>query len=114
MKRIDIKIFVISVLIIAVACSIGAGSVSAISVEGEDILSTLVAVGSSVGIDINGVIDNFVSTTVIDFKEDLAIDNITRDDLQYLVDELGIGSDVLVVTDLIAYLNRGGSFADWV
>ena len=60
------------------------------------------------------MLDNFVSTTIIDFEEDLAIDNITRDDLQYLVDELGIGSDVLIVTDLVAYLNRGGSFADWV
>lgn len=114
MKRFDMKIFFISVLVIAVACSVGAGTVSALSSEGESMLDGLVSAGSSVGVNVNGIIDNFVTTTREDESVNIPFDENAVADLEGFVETIGISNDILVVTDLVAYLNRGGSFSDWV
>lgn len=114
MKRIDLKIFIVSVLVLAIACSIGAASVSALTEDGENLLDELMSAGSSAGVDINGFIDNFVTTTDKNDSEDKPADENAVEDLEDIVATIGIGADVLVVTDLVAYLNRGGSFADWI
>lgn len=114
MKRIDLKIFVVSVLVLAIACSVGAASVSALTEDGENMIDGLISAGSSAGVDINGIIDNFVTTTDENDAEDKPADENAIEDLENIVETIGIGSDVLVVTDLVAYLNHGGSFADWI
>lgn len=114
MKRNDIKIVVVSILILAIACSIGAGSVSALSADGESILSGLASAGSSVGINIGGIIDNYVSTTKQNATQSVPADENTQEALDRILETIGIGSDVLLITDLVSYLNRGGSFADWI
>ena len=114
MKRIDLKVFIVSVLVLAIACSIGAASVSALTEDGENMIGGLISAGSSAGVDINGIIDNFVTTTEDNDSADKPADGDAIADLENIVETIGIGSDVLVVTDLVAYLNSGGSFADWI
>lgn len=114
MKRSDIKIFIISVLVLAISCSIGAGSVSALSADGESLLNSLVSAGSSAGIDVDGIIDNYVSTTEQTTSQSFTAGENAQEELDKIFAEIGIGSDVLLITDLISYLNAGGSFADWI
>ena len=114
MKKIDLKILVVSVLVLAIACSMGAASVSALSEDGANMLDGIVSAGSSAGFDINGIIDNFVTTTDENDSADMPADENAIKDVENIMETIGIGTDVLAVTDLVAYLNSGGSFADWV
>ena len=114
MKRIDIKVIVASVLILAIACSIGAGSVSALSAEGESLLSGLVSVGTSVGITIDGILDMYASTTTQATTISVPAGENAEVELDKILDKIGIGSDILLITDLVSFLNRGGSFSDWI
>lgn len=114
MKRIDIKVFVASVLILAIACSIGAGSVSALSAEGESLLSGLVSAGTSVGITIDGILDMYASTTTQATTISVPAGENAEVELDNILDKIGIGSDILLITDLVSFLNRGGSFSDWI
>lgn len=113
MKNTNLKIWLASFLMLAVACSIGSVSVSALSAEGESLLSGLVSAATTVGIDIDGIIGNFVSTTKEETTASVASGN-AQQDFGTVIDKIGIGSDILQVTDLVSYLNKGGSFADWV
>ncbi len=114
MKRIDIKVIIASVLILAVSCSIGAGSVSALSAEGESLLSGLVSVGTSVGLTIDGILDMYATTTTQATTISVPAEENAEDELDKILDRIGIGSDILLITDLVSYLNRGGSFSGWI
>lgn len=114
MKNNNLKIWFISVIIVAIACSIGASSVSALSSDGESLLNGLVSAASSAGVDIDGIIDNYVSTTKPGTTLTVPAGSDPEADLDKILDKIGIRSDILLVTDLISYLNRGGSVADWI
>lgn len=114
MKKTNLKIWLASVLILAVAGSIGSASVSALSAEGESLLSGLVSAVTTMGIDIDGIIDNYVSTTKESTTANSVVGGNAQEDFGAILDEIGISSDILLVTDLVSYLNKGGSFADWI
>lgn len=114
MKRNDIKVIIASVLILAVSCSIGAGSVSALSAEGESLLSALVSVGTSAGLTIDGILDMYATTTTQATTLSVPAGENAEVELDKILDKIGIGSDVLLITDLVSFLNRGGSFSDWI
>lgn len=114
MKRNDIKVIIASVLMLAISCSIGAGSVSALSAEGESLLSALVSVGTSAGLTIDGILDMYASTTTQPTTISVPAGENAQEELDKILDKIGIGSDILIITDLVSYLNRGGSFADWI
>lgn len=109
MKRINAWAVVCSVVIIMIACSIGATSVSALSAEGQGILSELASVGTSLGINIG----DFVSTTETTTQNQTSAED-AEEQLGKLLASLGADMSVLSVTDMISYLNSGKSFSDWV
>lgn len=108
MKKINFRLAVICVLMLVVASCVSA-SVSALE-AGSDILDSL----TSAVIDMGGVIGGLIPTT--EEKTTKAPVNIqdAEEELGNILDEIGIGTDILKITDLISYLNRGGSFADWI
>lgn len=110
MKKINFCAILCSVLILAAGCSIGIVSVSALSAEGEIILSELASAGTSLGIDIGA----FVTTTEENTTGQTEASADALDRVDSVLSSLGIGSDVLVITDLIRYLNQGNSFGDWI
>ena len=99
---------------LAISCSIGAGSVSALSADGESLLSALVSVGTSAGLTIDGILDMYATTTTQATTLSVPAGENAEDELDKILDKIGIGSDVLLITDLVTYLNRGGSFAEWI
>lgn len=108
MKKINIGAIVCSVLILVCACSIGIVSVSALTVDGQDVLSDLASVGTSLGIDLG----DFVSTTETTETKTSAPD--AEEQLGQLIENLQMSTDVLAITDLVRYLQSGKSFADWI
>lgn len=111
MKNINFRLSVVCVLILAIACSVGASSVSALSAEGSDLLDKLTSVVGDID-GVGGIIDNYVTT------KEATTTRVTsqgaEEELGNILGQLGIGSDILQITDLVAYLNKGGSIADWI
>ena len=110
MRNKNFRLSVVCALILAIACSVGASSVSALSVEGSDLIDKLTSVAGDIGV--GGIIDNYVTTkeattTKVTSQE-------AEDELGNVLGQLGLGADILQITDLVAYLNKGGSLADWV
>lgn len=113
MKKINLKTFIACVLILATACSIGAASVSALTPEGSDLIDKITsAVG---GIDgIGGIIDNFIPSKEETTTRSQADYAGAEEALGDILQKIGLSTDILAVTDLVSYLNRGGSFSDWI
>lgn len=109
MKKINAWAIVCSVLIIVGACSVGVTSVSALSSEGQGILSELASVGTSLGFDIG----NFVSTTETTTQNQTSSED-AEEQLGNLLAAIGADLSILSVTDMISYLNSGNSFSDWL
>lgn len=114
MKKINLKIWLVSLLILVMGAFFGASGASALSAEGESLLSGLVSAVTTMGIDIDGIIDNFVSTTKAETTASSASSGNAQEDFGAVLDEIGVSADILLVTDLVSYLNKGGSFVDWV
>ena len=110
MKKVNIGAVICSVLILICACGIGAVSVSALSMEGQIILSELASAGTSLGFDIGSLIPTTAETTTE--NQYSAAD--AEEQLGTFLDNLNVSLDITTVTDMIAYLQNGHSFADWV
>lgn len=110
MKKLNFRICVACVLIIVISCGIGASSVSAISAESEGLPGDI---GSAV-IDLGGIIGSLVSTTEQTTAQSPADTESAKQELGAILNEIGLSADILAITDLVAYLNRGGSFTDWI
>lgn len=108
MKKINPAAIVLSVVILISACSLGAMSVPALSLDGQDILSDLASVGTSLGIDISPIVSTSEKTTAGQVSGD------AEDDLGGLLGELGVSLDVLSVTDMVSYLQSGKTLTDWI
>lgn len=109
MKKINFRIVVTSILVLALGCTFGAAGVSALTADGESLLSGLVSVGTSLGIDIDGFISTTAATTTTAY-----IGNAQADLAAFLA-ELGFDysyESVIEATDYI--LNRQGTFEDWI
>lgn len=106
MKRFNLRIFAACVLILAIACSIGTASVSA--VDGNGFLDNLTSAG------IGGVIGSLIPTKEETTTYSHTVSEGAEEALGDILQKIGLSSDILAVTDLISYLNRGGSFADWI
>lgn len=110
MRNINFRLAVVCAVILAIACSVGASSVSALSAEGSDLIDKLTSVAGDLGV--GGIIDNYVTT-----KEATTTRGTSQgaeEELGNIIGQLGLGADILKITDLVSYLNRGGSLADWV
>ena len=110
MRSKNFRLSVICALILAIACSVGASSVSALSAEGSDLIDKLTSVAGNLGV--GDIIDNYVTTAAATTTK--VSTQGASDDLGNVLGQLGLGADILQITDLIAYLNKGGSIADWV
>lgn len=109
MKKLNFRIIITAVLILAMGCTFGAAGVSALSIEGESILSDLASVGTSLGIDIGG----FVSTTETTAKPSYS--GNAQADLAEFLDSIGFDYSETSIIDITDYiLNRQGSFEDWI
>lgn len=108
MKKFNPGAIVASVAILICACISGAMSVSALTINGDEFLSGLVSVGTSLGIDIG----DYVSTETTTEKQTSAPGS--EDDLSSFLTGLGVKLDVQFVTDLITFLSSERTFADWV
>ncbi len=108
MKKCNFRLTVICVLMLVIASGVSA-SVSALE-SGSGILDSL----TSAVIDMGGVIGGLIPTTEEKTTKAPADIQDAEDALGEILGELGIGTDILKITDLVSYLNRGGSFADWV
>lgn len=113
MKRFNLRISVACVLILATACTFGAASVSALSQEGSDLLDKITsAVGDIDGI--GGIIDGFIPSKTETTTADPVHMEGAEEALGNILQKIGLATDILAVTDLVSYLNRGGSFSDWI
>lgn len=83
--------------------------VSALSVDGQEILSGLVSVGTSLGIDIGDYVSTSETTTVNQVSGPQA-----EEQLGSFLNGIGAELDILSVTDMVSYLNSGKTIADWV
>lgn len=111
MKKMNRKILLVSALILVIACSVGFSGVSALSAEGESLLSGLVSAGSTVGVDLSSLIGSFVpSGESTASSSSGSVD--ASPDLDRLFSKLNMS--VMDVLDLVNYLQRGGSFETWM
>ena len=108
MKKFNPGAMIISAVVLICACIYGAMSVSALSLDGQDILSSLVSVGTSLGIDIN----DYVTTETTTVKQTSPAGS--EDDLSGFLNGLGVKLDIQTVTDMVSFLSSGRTFADWV
>lgn len=111
MKKTNRRIFLISVLILAIACTVGASGVSALSADGESLLNGLVSAGSTVGVDLSSLIGSFVPS-----GESTGSSSAGNVDASPDLDRLfsKVNMSVMDVLDLVNYLQRGGSFETWM
>ncbi len=108
MKKFNLRVIIACVLVLSIGCTLGASSVSALSIDGESILSELVSAGTSLGIDIG----DFIITTTTSSQY---YSGNAENDLRKFLDEIGFDfseSKIIELTDYV--LNRKGSFADWI
>ena len=108
MKKFNPGAIVASVAILICACISGAMSVSALTINGDEFLSGLVSVGTSLGIDIG----DYVSTETTTVKQTSPAGS--EDDLSGFLNGLGVKLDIQTVTDMVSFLSSGRTFADWV
>ena len=109
MKKLNFRIIITAVLILAMGCTFGAAGVSALSPDGESILSELSSVGTSLGINIDGLISTTAATTAPSYSGN------AQNDLADFLDSLGFDyseASIIEITDYI--LNRHGTFEDWI
>lgn len=99
---------VLSAVILICACSASVMSVSALSLEGQDILSDLASVGTSLGIDISPIVSTTEVTTAPQKSEN------AEEELGGLLGELDVKLDILSVTDMVSYLQSGKTMVDWI
>ncbi len=105
-NRGKLKTAAVVILMLAVACTIGAESATALSAEGASVLDAVVSVGSNFGIDLSGVIPT--STTAATET----VDANAESDLQRFLSTLSMS--VVDVLDLVNYIQQGGSFESWI
>ncbi len=110
MKRLGSVPLICSALILIAACIIGSVKVSALSAEGQVILTQLASVGASLGFDVNDYIGQTDETS----SQEKTTSQFAEEDLKNFVDSLGLDKDLLSVTDMIASLNGGESLEAWV
>lgn len=110
MKKINVGAIICSVMILISACGICAVSVSALSLDGESILSQLSSVGTSIGIDIGP----FVSTTAESTAGSTVSSEDAEEQLGEFLNNLNATLDVQFVTDMISGLQSGKSFSDLI
>lgn len=109
MRKINFRIVVTSILILVFGCAFGASGVSALSSEGESLLSGLVSVGTSLGIDVGNIVSTTESTTVPSYSGN------AEADLSEFLSDIGFDYSESSIIDLTDYvLNRRGSFEDWI
>lgn len=109
MKNINFRIVVTAILILTVGCTIGASGVSALSAEGESLLSGLASAGTSLGIDIGSLISTTNATTTV------VQSGNAEADLSEFLSDIGFDFSESAIIDLTDYvLNRQGSFEDWI
>ncbi|MCD7774308.1 MAG: dockerin type I repeat-containing protein [Clostridiales bacterium] len=107
-NNIGLKTVIAAITILAVACTIGASSVSALSEEGESLLNVVVSAGSDWGFDISGLIP----TSAAETTETTVYYENAEGDLQSFIS--GLNMSVMEIIDLINYIQQGGSFEDWI
>lgn len=110
MKKMNRRILFASVLILAIACTVGFSCVSALSADGESLLSGLVSAGSTVGVDLSSLIGSFVPSGESTSSSSGSVD--AGPDLDRLF--AGVNMSMMDVLDLVNYLQRGGSFETWM
>ena len=109
MKKLNFRIVIIAVLMLAMGCTFGAAGVSALTADGESILSDLASVGTSLGIDIG----DFISTTAATTKPSYT--GNAQADLSAFLDSIGFDYSETSIIDITDYiLNRQGTFEDWI
>lgn len=106
MKKFNIRIIIASMLILAVGFSVGASGVSALSAEGESLLSNLAQAGSLTGIDI-GI--NKTTAAAPGYSEG------AEADLEAFLKKINFDYDEFKIIDLTDYvINRNGTFEKWI
>ncbi len=105
-----LKIFILCFTMLATACCISTSTVYALSEEGSQLIDSLTSAIGGIG----GSIGNLIPTTEEKTTQSAGDIQDAEDALGDIFQQIGFGSDILEITDLIAYLNRGGSFADWI
>ena len=109
MKKLNFRIVITAILILSMGCTFGAAGVSALSSDGESILSDLASVGTSLGINIDG----FVSTTATTTRPSYS--GNAQADLRKFLDDIGFDYSETSIIDITDYiLNRQGTFEDWI
>ncbi len=105
MKKINIRIIIVSILILTVGFTLGASGVSALSAEGESLLSNLAVAGSLTGIDIL----NKTTTSAPQYSEG------AQADLAAFLKRINFDYDEFKIIDLTDYvINRNGTFEKWI
>ena len=104
MKKINIRMMIASMLILAVGIAVGASSVSALSAEGESLLSNLAQAGSVTGIDFGKT-----TTAAPGYSEG------AEADLEAFFEKINFDYDEFKIIDLTDYvINRNGTFEKWI
>lgn len=109
MKKLNFGAIICSVVILACSCGIGAIQVSALSSQGQTIVSQLASVGNQWGFDFSSIGSTASDTTVGQSSTDNS-----QEQLGNLFENLNISLDVSFVTDMINQLQSGKSFAEWI
>ncbi len=106
MKKFNIRVIIASMLMLALGFSLGASGVSALSAEGESLLSNLAQAGQLTGIDI-GL--NRTTTAAPRYSEG------AEADLAAFLEKINFDYDEFTIIDLTDYvINRNGTFEKWV
>lgn len=109
MKKLNFRIVITAILILSMGCTFGAAGVSALSPDGESILSDLASVGTSLGINIDGFVSTTAATTLPSYSGN------AQSDLKKFLDSIGFDYSETSIIDITDYiLNRQGSFEDWI
>lgn len=105
MKKINIRILIVSIVILIIGSSLGAAGVSALTPEGESLLSNLAQAGS-VTIDL-GI--NKTTTVPAGYSEG------AQADLAAFLKKINFDYDEMKIIDLTDYvINRKGTFEKWI
>jgi hypothetical protein len=105
MKKVNIRTIIASVLMLTVGFAFGASGVSALSAEGESLLSNLAAAGSLTGIEIL----NKTTTSAPQYSEG------AQADLAAFLKKINFDYDEFKIIDLTDYvINRNGTFEKWI
>lgn len=112
MKKTSRKVIPVSILILAIACSIGFSGASALSAEGESLLSGLISAGSTLGVDVGGIISSLVPSQSETASSSAASSGEAAADLDRLF--AAVDMTFMDVTDLVYYLQSGGTFEEWM